>query len=100
MPRKSASKSAVDKIIPRLPTGYAEDLDGADEARLRQEILRAVDSTAEVKAEREADEKLNAAKDLVKDLNSGYAEALRAQSAKIDYCKHLLLLRGKDAAGE
>jgi hypothetical protein len=98
MPRRTANTSPIDKLLHRLPTGYAEDIATADEAALRQEILKAVDALAETRAERERDEKLNGAKALVKDLGSGYADALKAQAAKIDYCKHLLTQRGKEAA--
>lgn len=102
MPRRNTTTSqtsTTEKLLKRLPTGYAEDISGADEAALRQEILKAVDAIAETRAERERDDKLNGAKAMVKDLGAGYTEALKAQNAKIDYCKHVLTERGKEAAG-
>lgn len=98
MPRKSGT-TKIERTIAKLPTGFAEDMGGADEAQLRQEILKAVDAIAETKAERDADDKLNGAKELVKELSGAYTDALTAQNAKIDYCKHLLAERGKEAAG-
>ena len=67
----SMSDKRLKRIIAQLPTGYAEDMSGADDAKYRQEILRAEDNLAETARERDADEKLAGAKELVKTLSQG-----------------------------
>ena len=86
------------RIIAQLPTGFAEDMSGADDAKLRQEILRAEDNLAETQREKDADEKLAGAKELVKDLSAAYADAAKAQKAKIAWCIHTLEQRGTTAS--
>jgi len=86
------------RIIAQLPTGFAEDMSGVDDAKLRQEILRAEDNIAETQREKDADEKLAAAKELVKDLAGAYADAEKAQKAKIAWCLYTLEQRGTTAS--
>ena len=75
----------INKILKKLPTGYAEDVQGYSEEKLRQEIIQAESNIARLNAEQESDDKLNGAKELVKDLTEPYKAAKSAQRAKIDY---------------
>lgn len=86
------------RILAQLPTGFADDMAGADDAALRREILRAEDNLTETQREKEADEKLAGAKQIVKDLSQGYADAAKAQRAKIAWCIHSLEERGTTAS--
>lgn len=85
----------IKKIIARLPTGYAEEADRMDSEALSAEVLLAETRIREVEREQAADEKLQGAKEIVKDLKGPYSDALKAQRAKIDYALHLLEERGK-----
>lgn len=85
----------ISKVLKALPTGYADDAAGWDEDRLRAEVLKASATVQEVERERDADDKLNGAKEIVSDLSVPYRDALKAQKAKIGYALHLLAEAGK-----
>ena len=85
----------IKKIIAKLPTGYVEEAARMDDATLREEVLRAETRIREVARDRASDEKLQGAKDIVKDLNGPYADAVKAQRAKIAFTLHTLEERGK-----
>lgn len=65
----------IEKVIRALPAGYADDAAGFDEDKLRDEILKASARIGEIEDERDADDKLNGAKDLVADLSAPYRDA-------------------------
>lgn len=90
----------IKKIVAKLPTGYAEDAAGMDGEQLRAEIIKAETSLREVEMEMKADEKLAGAKEILKDISGAYADAKRAQRAKIAYSLHLLDERGELLATE
>lgn len=81
------------KYEKKLPTGFKEDAESFDEARLKQTILESESNIVNVDREMKADSKLNGAKELAKELGSSYRDAKAAQTAKIKYC--LYLLEGK-----
>ena len=89
----------IKKIIAKLPVGYAEEAAGMDGDALRAEIIRAETSIRETEREMGADEKLQGAREIVKDLSRGYNDAKRAQRAKIAYSLHLLEERGESGVG-
>lgn len=90
----------IKKIIAKLPTGFAEDAAGMDGDGLRAEIIRAETSVREVEREQSADEKLQGAREIVKDIVGAYNDAKRAQRAKIAYSLHLLEERGELGIGD
>jgi hypothetical protein len=85
----------IKKVIAKLPTGYIDDVAGMDGAQLRAEIIKAESNIREILKEQAADEKLQGARELVKDYVGGYNEAKKAQRAKIEYLLHLLEERGE-----
>ena len=85
----------IHKLKTKLPVGFADDADGMDGQRLRQEIITAETALREAETEQKKDEKLAGAKEIVKDLLSGYNEVRKAQRAKIAYTLHLLEERGE-----
>ncbi len=90
----------IKKVIAKLPTGYAEDAAGMDGDKLRAEIIRAETALREVEIEQKADEKLQGAREIVKDIVGGYSDAKKAQRAKIAYSLHLLDERGELGRGD
>ena len=84
------------KLEKKLPTGFKEDADSLDTDELKKVIIASEGNIVSIEREMDADEKLSAAKELVKDLSSAYRDAKSAQTAKIKYCLHLLEGRGED----
>ena len=89
----------IKKIIAKLPVGFVEEAAGMDGAALRAEIVRAEEHLREVEREQSADDKLQGARQIVKDLMGAYNDAKRAQRAKIAYSLHLLEERGESGVG-
>lgn len=77
--------------------GVIEELDGADSDALKKVILLAEEAIEQCDKEKEADEKLNGAKSLVKDLGKAYTETAKFQQAKIKYSLYRLEQMGKSA---
>lgn len=71
--KKVLSKSFVDNH-----ENVTEDVAG-------ELIVRAEQKVKEIREERAADEKLKAAKEIAKDLNSAYNSAIKYEQAKIDF---------------
>lgn len=84
----------IEKIIKKLPVGFVEDATGMDEERLKAAIIEADSSIRDTERERDNDDKLKGAKELVKDISGPYRDAIGAQRAKVSYCLHLLEERG------
>ncbi len=89
----------IKKIIAKLPVGFAEDAAAMDGDALRAAIVRAEELVRETEREQGQDEKLQGAREIVKDLSRGYNDAKRAQRAKIAYALHLLEERGESGVG-
>lgn len=70
---KTLSKSFVDNN-----ENISEDAAGAM-------IVAATQKIKEIEQEREADDKLQAAKQIVKDINSAYTSAIKYEKAKINF---------------
>lgn len=90
----------IKKVIAKLPVGFAEEAAGMGGDQLRAEIIRAEESLREVEREMGADEKLQGAREIAKDIAGSYNDAKRAQRAKIAYALHLLDERGESGRGE
>lgn len=88
------------KIAAKLPVGYADEAAGMDGDKLRAEIVRAETALHEVERELKADEKLTAAREVMKDLVGAYNDVKKAQRAKIAYTLLLLEERGELLTGE
>lgn len=90
----------INKIIAKLPAGFVDDASGMEAEQLRAEIIKAETALREVDTAQKADEKLAGAKEIVKDIVSGYNDVKRAQRAKIQYVLHVLEERGELGTGE
>lgn len=71
------------------------DVDG-----LKAVIVESAANKARVKAERDGDEKLAGAKEIVKDIGGAYSDAIKTQEAKTAYALHLLEQKGDATVGE
>lgn len=79
-----------------LPDGFMEEVAGFTEEDVKKTMLACNSNVYNIEAEVDADEKLNAAKEVLKDLSAGYKEALKTQNAKIKFCSFELKNRGKE----
>lgn len=80
------------KVIEKLPE-FKDTADAASIDELKKIIVTCEGNIYTIEADKAADEKLNAAKALVKDYSEPHRDAIKAQTAKIKYA--VFLLEGK-----
>lgn len=80
------------KVIAGLPE-FKDNADAASVDDLKKIIVTCEGNIYTIDQEKEADIKLNGAKELVKEYSEPYRDALKVQTAKIKYA--LFLLEGK-----
>jgi hypothetical protein len=80
-----------------LSKSFVENHENVTEDVAGELIVKAEQKIKEIREEKNADEKLKAAKEIAKDLNSAYNSAIRYEQAKIDF---LLEKIGEIQAGE
>jgi|SRR5690606_20066522 len=85
-------------IIKTLPE-FKEDAEASTPEELEDMIVKCEGNIYNAEAEKEADVKLNAAKELVKDLGAGYRDAIKVQKAKVQYALFLLASKGRELGG-
>jgi hypothetical protein len=68
-----------------LGSAFVENNDSVNEDIAAELIVKAEQKIKEIEEEKSADEKLAAAKNIVKDLNSSYTSAIKYEKAKINY---------------
>lgn len=94
MSEEEKDNSFPKKWLTKLPTGFTDDVGTMDEVSLKKVIFESESNIYTIDKEKDNDTKLNAAKDLVKDLSIPYRDAKATQTAKIKYCLYLLEGRG------
>lgn len=80
------------KVLKDLPE-FKDTADAASVEDLKKIIILAEGSQFNIEKAKAEDDKLNAAKEIIKDLNAPYRDALKVQRAKTQYA--LFLLEGK-----
>ncbi len=83
------------KWASKLPDGFMESAEGMDTDELKQQLVKCEQNIQEAEKDMEADDKLNGAKELVKDLAGAYRDMMNANKAKIKAI--LLVLEGRGA---
>ena len=68
-----------------LDKSFVDNAENISEDVAGELIVRSTQKVRELEQEREADEKLAAAKQIVKDLNSAYSSAIKYEKAKINF---------------
>lgn len=68
-----------------LNKSFLDNNDNINEDTASELIVKAVQKIREIEEERAADDKLVAAKNIIKDLNSGYTSAIKYERAKIAF---------------
>lgn len=68
-----------------LDQSFVDNAENISEDVAGELIVRSTQKIKEIEEEREADEKLAAAKQIVKDINSAYTSAIKYERAKINF---------------
>ena len=82
MANKRVNIGKAKQILSKTFTESCEDL---AEDEIESMIVKAEQRIKEIKHEQEADEKLNAARSIIKDLNAGYSSVIKHERARIDF---------------
>ncbi len=80
-------------VLKHIPE-FKDTADTASTEDLKKMIVTCEGNLYEIAKAKEADEKLNAAKEIVKDLSGPYNDAKKVQEAKIQYVLFLLENKG------
>jgi hypothetical protein len=85
----------LEKQIKKLALqDWANEIQSLSEDEIKKIIVSCDGNAFTIKKQMSEDEKLQAAKEVLKDLASGYKEAIQVQKIKSEYCVHLLECRG------
>lgn len=79
----------------KLPDGFEDTVASLASEDVKDKILKCEETLMTIEKEMDADEKLAALKESVKDLAGGYREAMNCEKAKIKYLMHLRAERGE-----
>lgn len=80
------------KVLKEIPE-FKDTADAASTEELKQIVVQCEGNVYTIEKEKEADSKLNAARELVKEYSAPYRDAIKIQMAKIKYA--LFVLEGK-----
>ncbi len=83
------------KVLKDLPE-FKDTADAASADDLKKIIITCEGNIYTIDNEKEMDNKLNSAKELVKEYSAPYRDALKVQTAKIKYALYLLDGKGVD----
>ncbi len=82
--------SRIAKMTKKLSPGFLEDVVKMDAAAIKAAMVAAEKELQAIEETQEHDEKLNGAKDLLRDLSAPYREQKSISKAKIGYLVHML----------
>jgi len=69
----------------KLSQSFVDNAENLNEDEAMALLVEAEQKLRQIKEERNADEKLTAAKNIVKDLNAGYSSAMSYEKSKINF---------------
>lgn len=85
----------AEKLIKKLPKEFDAKVDGCSKDEIDKLILESEATIYAIEKEMDADEKLNAAKSVVKEFSKDYRDKKSTEMAKIKYCLWVLEGRGQ-----
>ena len=91
---KNSENFFPDKWLKKLPDGFTDTSAAMKDDELKKIVFDCEGNIYTIDKEKESDIKLNAAKELAKDMSIPYREAKTCQTAKIKYALWLLEGRG------
>lgn len=77
--------SKLDSVKKVLSKSFVDNHENIDEDTAGSLIVSAEQKIKEIKEERAADDKLTAARQIVKDINTAYSSAIKYEEAKIQF---------------
>lgn len=77
------------KVLGKMPE-FKETADAASTEELKKIVVTCEGNIYTIEKEREADAKLNSAKELVKEFSAPYNDAIKYQTVKVKYAMFLL----------
>lgn len=83
-----------DKWLKKLPDGFTDTANSMKDEELKQTVFASESNIYTIEKEKDSDVKLNAARDIAKEMSAPYREAKTCQMAKIKYALWLLEGRG------
>lgn len=86
------------KVIDNLPE-FKDNAESLDVEGLEGVVVKAEGNIYNIEQEMKSDVKLQQAKEIVKELSSGYREAIKVQTAKLKYSLYLMETKGKEVGG-
>jgi len=96
MPKEEQNFGFPEKYNKHLKaSSFKEDANTMSEEELNKAIITCENGISQIEKAKEEDEQLTAAKEIVKDLNGGYRDAIMFETAKIKYSLYMLESRGK-----
>lgn len=87
-------EKALKKVMSKLPETYADTVESMSKDDLKEEVIKCQSVIVSTEKDKEEDTKLTGAKEIVKDLSSGYGGVIGTQKAKIKYIFHVMEARG------
>jgi len=98
MARKSTKNSdgaIPQKLLKNLPHGFREEAESMGVSLLKETVVQASGAIAETEVAMAQDERLQTAKEKVKDLSEGYRDVLKTQKAKRNLALYFLEQHGQ-----
>jgi hypothetical protein len=89
-------KDVMEKYKKKLNPEFVEAVDQSDTDEIKKRIITSEGNLCEVEKAKDADEKLTAARNNVKEWGATYRESKQIETAKIKYCIAVLQSRGID----
>lgn len=87
-----------EKHLKKIPTEFVDSVSSMDENEIKERILTCEQHLYEIDEAMDKDDKLNGAKENVKEFSKPYRETKQTESAKIKYCMFVLENRGVNLA--
>jgi hypothetical protein len=82
--------SRIAKMVKKLSPGFLEDVAKMDAAAIKAAMVTVEKELQTIEETQEHDDKLNGAKELLRDLSAPYREQKAVAKAKIGYLVHML----------
>jgi hypothetical protein len=91
-----ADNTFPDKLLKKLPDGFTDTANAMKDDELKKLIFECEGNIYVIEKEKDNDDKLNGAREIMKEHAAPYRDAKACQTAKIRYALYLLEGRGVD----
>ena len=91
---KTKLEKKMEKLEKKLETDFRVEVQRSSGAQLKEKIVNYSKAIQEIEDAKDADEKLNALKEQIKDLSGGYRDAKKAIKDKLEYVLGVMKTNG------